>query len=152
METELAHERAARQVAEQVFAGEMAVEERAAQAAGSYCKRADEILRREEWLRDCAEADLQRAEEALRHERAARLVLERLLAQEAAAAEAAEAHWRPAGSRGGRGGRGGRGRPPPPQQSTQQAQQTQPPPPPPPPPPTPQPMGPLIREGGFSPA
>ena len=61
----------------------------AAAAAGSYCDLVDQFLRREEWLRDCAESDKKQAEEALVHERAARLVVEQLLAKEAAAADAA---------------------------------------------------------------
>ena len=54
VQADLAHERAARQVAEQVFAGEVATNESAvaaAAAAGSYCDLVDQFLRREEWLR-----------------------------------------------------------------------------------------------------
>ena len=56
VQADLAHERTARQV----FAGEVATNESAvaaAAAAGSYCDLVDQFLRREEWLRDCAESD-----------------------------------------------------------------------------------------------
>ena len=128
----------ASQVAKQVFASEVAAAEYAAATADRCCNLFMQSLGREEWLRDCAEADKRQAEEALVHERAARLVMEKLFAKEAAAADAAaaEARWRPAASRGGRG-RGGRGRG---QQHPQPQVQPQPPPATPPPtPPTPPP-------------
>ena len=74
----------ASQVAKQVFASEVAAAEYAAATADRCCNLFMQSLGREEWLRDCAEADKRQAEEALVHERAARLVMEKLFAKEAA--------------------------------------------------------------------
>ena len=64
VEVDLARERAARRVAYQIFAVEVAAAESVAAAADHFGRMADQCLRREEWLRDCAEADKQRAEGA----------------------------------------------------------------------------------------